>query len=492
MFKRACTALLLGTLIAPPWALAAGAPPTPRVAVDYRAAYPANFLWLVNALAGDPHASTAAFRAYWRSAGYARPGDDGQLATYRRIRGRYEGDYLRPEKEVASLVPLSPAGGDLRQKFFSLFFSSARMDEVWAKAEVLMADADREELARVFAHFQPAFDAHWKTNGHLEAYRAKFQAFAEARKLPALLGEAAGFLGVPAEADLRVRVIFLFTPEAKHTFGRAVGPNLVVEIPAGQTPEHQADVVVHELCHYFYDRGGVEQDAGFMKGLFGSGDRHAGPTWALLNEGLATAIGQGVAVERLVPASFTRTRAKPLGWYQDARIDAFAKAIYPAVNAAMRAGKTYRALGPDLLTAYARALGDADDDPKTYLASYILIDGFPRRQGFVRFFERVTPRSVWHSRLGSARNTLEAFPAQTVLVAATAADLPRIREEIGAYQVTAAQLDALARQERALLVLRRPANGYLFLVYGRDAAALDEAMAHFGALARFGEGLQPL
>lgn len=475
-----------------PVLLAAAAAQPPAVHVAYQAGQPANFFWLVNALAGDPHTSTAAFRDYWRQAGFARPADGDHLATFRRVRDRYAGEYLRDADERPSLVPVSPADGDLRQKFQALFLSSQTMDEVWLKGEVLLAERDRDALRDVFAHFRPAFDAHWRKAGHLAAYRDRFARFATAHDLAALLGRAAGFYGVPAARPLDVRVIFLFTPTARHTYGRAVGPNLVVEVPAGQAPEDQVDVVVHELCHYFYDRGGVEQDPAFMQAVFGSGARHAGPTWSLLNEGLATAIGQGVAAETLAPKAFAKTRGKPLGWYAEPRIDAFSQAIFPEVRAAMTAGQTYRTLAPSLLAAYDRALGAAADDPKAYLASYALIDAFPRRQGFARYFEQVPPRSVWHARFGGAARMLADYPAQTVVVAATAQDLPRVREELAAYHLTAAQLGALQAHERALLVVRRPANGYVFFVYGRDAAALDEAMARFGALPRFAEGLAAL
>jgi hypothetical protein len=234
----------------------------------------------------------------------------------------------------------------------------------------------------------------------------------------------------------------------------------------------------------------VEADATFATRFFGSGDRHAGPAWALLNEGIATAIGEGVAAERLAPTAFAKASAQPLGWYNDAHIDPFARALFPSVKSALAAGKPLRELAPDVLTAYAKALGAEDDDPRTYLASYILVDGYSRRQGFSRFFEQVPPRSVWHASFGSAARLLAEYPAQTAVVAATAADLERLSPE--AFSLRPADLDAQRRHDRALWVLRRPTNGYMFLVYGRDLAALDEAMARFGGLKRFSEGLSAL
>lgn len=464
----------------------------PQITVEYRASYPANFLWLVNTLAGDAHSNTEAFQAYWRRIGCARPDDEAQLAVFRQVRDRYHGEYLPAPSDERFVVPVSPNEGDLHQRCQSIFLSSSTMDEAWSKAEVLLTDADRERLQAVFAHFQPGFEAHWKRCGYLHDYRARFVEYARSHELSALLGDAARFLGVPDQAALPVRVIFLFTPSSQHTYGRAVGRDLVVEVPEGQGPEAQVDVVVHELCHYFYDRGGVEHDAAFMTRFFGTGDRHAGPAWGLLNEGLATAIGEGLAMERLAPDTFTRTLSKPLGWYNDDRIDRFAKALYPDLREAIRAGRTFRDLSPAMLSAYDRALGHRSDDPKTYLASYCLVDGFSRRQGFERYFKQVPPRSVWHSTFASAPRMLERYPAQTVVVAAQASDLPAIEASAEAYGISKEQHAALRRYERAILVVRRPVNGYLFLVYGRTPEALDEAMARFGGLDRFNEGLAPL
>lgn len=471
----------------------AAAPARPTVTIDYRASEPANFVWLLNALAGgDPHSGTASFRAYWKQAGLERAGDDAALADFRRVRDRYVGEYLHDDEAAGMPIPVSPNGGDLRDKFFSLFFSSATMAEVWAKAEVLLTDADRATLQGAFGHFAPAFAAHWKGCGALRGASDRFARYARAQHLDGVLAEAAGFYGVPAGTAMPVRVIFLFTPDRRHTFGRAVGPNLVVEVPAGQGPEEQADVVVHELCHYFYDRGGLERDAAFVKGFFAGGDRRAGPAWGLLNEGLATALGEGVATERLAPSVFASTRARPEGWYDDERIDRYAKALFPAVKGAIAAGGTVRDLGPAMREAYGLALGDAARCPATYLGSYVLVDGFPRRQGFTRFFERIPPRSVWHARLGNAAGMLGDYPAATVVAALTTEQLAALDEAPAAWQLTPAERAALAAQPMALLAKPRAMNGYLFLVVGRDAAALDEAMARFGAMARFEEGLTAL
>jgi hypothetical protein len=123
-------------------------------------------------------------------------------------------------------------------------------------------------------------------------------------------------------------------------------------------------VVFHEICHGLYASQPLARQRE-LDGYFTREARrspYAAQAYALINEALATALGNGWARRRAAG------RLDPGRWYDDAQIAGFARALYPEVEAYLEAGRamdrrfvqraveTLRRTSPEAIHAYASLL----------------------------------------------------------------------------------------------------------------------------------------
>lgn len=481
MSQRIATLLLVLTVCgARPAAAEIVAPP---VSLDYRASYPASLYWLINALAGDPHTNTAAYRAFWVKEGLQQAGDAPMWTRFAALREVYRGSYLKVSERENGFLPVPPPdGADLSRRFAQVFLTSDTMAEAWAKADILLTEDDLAELKVVFAHFAPRFVPRWKQLTYLDSYRRDFASYATSQRLDASLSRAARFYGVPTDKSLAVRVNFVFTPPAANTHGRQLGPDLVVEVVPGDTPKRRIDVVAHEICHYFYERARIQDDPRLYQAFFGQASPQAGPAIALLDEATATAIGQGVVAKQALGAEFAKSLVKPGSWYSDDRIDPFAKAFFPAIEQGMAKEQTLIALAPAALAAYDQAFGRQPETLMTHLANYVLVATHPRGTFLRPYFNLAPPRSLWRSGPAEAPAMLKSYSALPAVIALTHGELAAVEKTPAAYGLAGVDWPTVRAAHSGVFMARRPTAGWVFLVVGRDEAELGKALVRFAKI----------
>ena len=92
-------------------------------------------------------------------------------------------------------------------------------------------------------------------------------------------------------------------------------------------------VVLHEMCHVLYD----EQSSGFQHKLEGYFNESKSPykqfAYNFIDEGLATALGNGWAY------NYLSGKPDPADWYNNEYINGFGKALYPLVSEYLAANK---------------------------------------------------------------------------------------------------------------------------------------------------------
>lgn len=439
---------------------------------------PASLYWLVNALAGgDQHVNGEAYARDWQG----QKDDAPHLAAFRRLRDAYRGPLPEREPRENGYVPMPPSDAtEVSTRFANCFLAVDTMDQAWARVDGLLAEDDARALRRIMAHFQPRFERKFKQMTYLAAYRTAFQRYARQNHLDTWLGRASRFYGVPADARLRPRVTFVYSPPAGLSHGRRLANNLIVEVLPNEKPVDRVDVVVHELAHYFYGEAGLEDDPSFVEAFYKAGGADAGAALGLINESLATAIGQGAVQEALNPRGF----AKP-GWYADDAINPNAHAIFPSVKAALLAGTPVRQLVPQLVAGYHQAFKDQVPTPPRVLTSYMLVLDHRRDAIFQDYFKAIPPRSIFGSSLAESGAMWTKYRGLTGVIGLTAAELP-------AFKASSYGLDVNLTGASGVFIKARPTGGYLFIVTAPDKPALGQAMARFAAMESLPEGWTPL
>ncbi len=407
-------------LAAPGWAAPPTTQPTVELRVEPSSDLTATLFWLLSALTGDPFIEGKAWLAWWKSEGMEQPGDAALLAEFARLRSTYRGRMIDAKARENPWVPVPPPPGTrLDVRFAALFLGAHDLADLDRRAEVLLAEADQAALRTVTAAYAPRLQTLLDKNGWLVKFNSDFAEFTRTSQMNAFLQRVGRWLG--AAPGGQVRLHFVPAPPATVSHGRRLGQDLVVEVRQGDTPARRSDVVVHEAVHWLQERAGLDDDPALIAALFAQPGDTAARAWELLSEGTATAIGQGVWQAKASPKEFAESRSRTAGWYVDANIDPFAKALYPSLTAALDGEGTVRDLAGELNRAAA-----ATPPPKKLadiLQRYVLISNHrdaPWLQA--AWWQQVPPRSVWRADLAEAASWNDRYQGTTVVAMATTAE----------------------------------------------------------------------
>lgn len=114
-------------------------------------------------------------------------------------------------------------------------------------------------------------------------------------------------------------------------------------------------IAIHELCHFLYSSSTDAQKQKLISAFANSQDPSWLAGWDLLNEALATALGNGIAGEYLLNSSTYRRKLQTeRSVYNDLAIDAAAKALIPFLKTQTSDRKTL--YDSDFVGAYLTCL----------------------------------------------------------------------------------------------------------------------------------------
>ncbi len=93
-------------------------------------------------------------------------------------------------------------------------------------------------------------------------------------------------------------------------------------------------IIIHEMCHILYDAQSVEFQHQMEQWFTNSTSAYAPLAYSFINEGLATALGNGWAYKQI------HSSIDSGEWYNNKHIDGFAHAIFPLVERYLAEGKS--------------------------------------------------------------------------------------------------------------------------------------------------------
>lgn len=321
--SRTCKLVVWAVLLLP---CAARSAPRASDAVRFRvdAGYPASLYYLIDNMAGGSFRASAYYWEFWRKRYGLGDGDRAALERYRGLRDAFE------------------AGRGSGDAWALLFAGSRDLDEVWAKAAERLPAKDARALKAVVLRFDRKFRPYWnKHGGYLAREAARFESDGMPAKIAAFLARVAGVLELPGDFTRDDLLVLAWHPglkiSANMMHGFRLGRVLIVELPEGVGYEDQVDVAVHELVHDLFAAVPKPVRLALSERAL-NGDQRSGLFFLQgMNEGLATALGQGAFMAENFPKKFDPGGA----WYASG-VDAFAKAIFPEIRRALEADGTLR------------------------------------------------------------------------------------------------------------------------------------------------------
>ncbi len=326
-------------------------------AIHFRteAGYDASLYYLIDNMAGGSFRASPYYWSFWKKTYGFADGDQSLLDRYAAVRGKFESKNVEPDA------------------WPRIFLDGKTMDDAWPKVERVLPKNDVATLKNVFRRFGGIYRPYWDKHGaYLARAVSDFESAGMSREVPAYLARVADYFELPADFRRDDLLVFVWHPGLKISaslmHGRRVGSVMFVEIPEGFGYEDQIDVAVHEFIHDLFAAVPPGILSSFDEDLI-KGDRRSGSFFIQgMNEGLATALGQGVFMAGHFPKRF-----KPEGEWYATGVDEFAKAIFPEVRTAMDSGATMRSTG-DRLASAIRPVAERAKLPAFFKSHVLLME----------------------------------------------------------------------------------------------------------------------
>ena len=362
-----------------------------------------------------------------------------------------------------------------------------------SRLELLLPNRLAPEAVDIVQSLYPAFEKWWQREGAASGKPAS-DAMIAALQTAAIkqhVNELFAFYGSPKAARAPHTAYLLFRPglaDAKNTSGANFGSTSIVEFFAETESRGQTPVIVHEYSHYVFGVAPKPPTLALRSGVVTAGGEIGLPLWGLVDEALASAIGNGrVSRTLLGPDAYEAFAAKPLSFYNIANIDLAGKAMMPHVDAFVASGQTiFDRTFPDVYAKAVRAkLGDVLNQPATFMTEYsLVVDGAlgSGPEGGAPWASEFQTRSRMMAVLGCCGDNfsqaIKNAVKGTAVIAVSSSNADKLASVMRLSDDKQTALDAARREAGAvgaLLVSRETGSPPLILAIVNDGEALSRA-----------------
>lgn len=307
-------------------------PASANISVEFKTSRIHGLYYFLNSISDDPYASGELKKIFEKSP-YNTPENQLKIEEYSNaisvLQNSYEYDGF-------------PQGRHNGQSLNNLFeietaFSNS-LDDLSERALGLLNASSQSRLFASMAQWENIYnDLIWNPSfDKLVAYKAKLETGTQQWKMEYVLNQAAKFYNSDWPSDLPFTIGLIPIPLAKgRTSGGSLGTFETIEVLLDETEIfHRYGVIVHEMAHSLFGAQSMQFQSE-LENMFNSVQSpYAKYAYKLLNEGLATAVGNGWAYEI---ATGTINQGS---WYNDYYINTFAKGIYDKTKEYLAQGKS--------------------------------------------------------------------------------------------------------------------------------------------------------
>ena len=386
---------------------------------DLRALPWGNLFYQLDCLAGQGHCSQESYRSLWQTLSWDTE-DDQQLALWKNLRQRYAQHIQFETPTVQSPLPTRFEGMRLWDKIRLASLNAHNTHELQLNLQLVMHPQDAEQLVALLLHFNPRFLSWWQSEGEAlsRSGLVHFESLLQQKTLPSFLSQVGRFYEAELTPESLLAFNFMARPQSPENTsnGEQIESQSVVEIVAGKAPGDKLDVVVHELCHYLYRRSPAEAEQRLLQWFASQPGPEAIVAYNLLNEVLATSIGNALINQwQMSPSDFQKYVKNPRALYNDPWIAPVAKAVYPRVQRALDTGESLYSVAflNDYLRLTRQTLGAEARHPVPLLRTMAAAYTPETRDAFRSFQRQLRIGAAWgnNSLAPESQRTFQTFSA---------------------------------------------------------------------------------
>jgi hypothetical protein len=430
----------------------------------------ANLAYQLDCLSDTVACTQSVFRELWKSEWM--PADDAALAVWKSVRRRYRGSLNLIDDPKA---PHSHLSYGARVRTASLLSES--IDDYARWLDVLVLPGDKAKLRATLDHFWPRFSTWWTAHGRaiVAAPLPRFAALLGDEHLAKLFDRVAHFYSPDLAPGTDISFDLVARPPADGTHAEANDNHLVIEVQADDKVETRMPVAAHELCHFFYESRTATATQTLNERFAGSPDPLSRIAAGLMNEALATVLGNAFIGQLVAPDETARRLAHDNGLYNDRNIDRTAKALAAQIDALVAGTIDDDAFFTAYLAAVHTALGDSPA-PSAYFREFLLAYSPAMEASGERFIRQSKAESVYSNLLTpDAAAEVTRNPQFTVISMLSPQDLATFDAYAKTLGATVAQ-ELRAEAKRGVpfvYAIPRPPHAMAYILVASDATSMD-------------------
>lgn len=339
----------------------------------------ANLVYQLDCLSGEHiTCSKKTYEDLWKKEFYKKDEDKEYLKEWGDIQNRYD-----VEAELKTSGQSSATNRydrvQLLTKIRIASFQSSDMEDYFNHLDLIILPKDREKFEKVIRHFYPRFKKWWEnvalSTGN--SFAKKTDALLKRPDISKKLQQYASFYQAELPEDYTINFNLFYRPFFKEgTGGQQLENYSVAEFLPTEKPSDRIDVIIHELCHFFFASAIQEKLSSLQKKFEMTETIETRSSYNLLNETLATALGNGIITKlNMDKKQWKKYFSQQESFYNNYFIDKAAKAILPWLEDWIKDGKTL--YDPSFVEKYnlslESAFGNELTAPKLLLNKLVLV-----------------------------------------------------------------------------------------------------------------------
>lgn len=460
---------------------------------QFRVSEIGNLSHQLDCLSGIAPDNDNGYRKFWTAKLGWTNEDEKQLEIWRELNQKYKGRLKIEQTEDGKLnYPINGASIDSvvlqdRLRFASLLSSS--IEDYQRYLEILVLPAEVKKFTGVIKHFYPRFHLWWQAEAEqlLNARAEQYMSLVKEKSLLDLTKRAAVFYGAQFPDDYVIYFHLLYKPMSLSAHSEQVENHALLEVRDKEVISSQLPSLIHELCHHLIRLAPREPQEKLARDFIEGSLPYSLAVYNLLDEALASAIGNGLVVKSLVSdEAFQKYQAREKSFYSDPFIDRAAKALMPIIT--RRMAEEASIYSGDFAAEYLRAVGDALGELKfsPMLAFKIMAGVFnlPQRPAYWKFLDAVAPGSAFSFNSldsGEGWDFLERYKELNAAIFLLNSELPNLkRREALLGKANLKQIDKIGRVGKNFVYgIRRSSKSHIYIFVGTNTASLEELVAAF-------------
>ena len=430
------------------------------------------------------HVGPADFAALWSKEFIKSDEDRRFIKQWADLEGRYNKSISLDGPDMPLERPYSYVSIFERIRIAGL--RSTSTDDFLNQVSLLVQPRDELQFAAVLRHFERPFHQWWQREamGQGRTFVAGLRKLMTERQIQDRIEQFRKFYGPDLPGDYEAPFSLVYRPNLAKapTNGQQLDGISVVEFLPKEKPEQRIDVILHEFCHFLYRSRSDQATVKFQQRFVDFGDPAAKPAFNLLNEGLATALGNGIIGRQERPQSewdaFVR---RPLSFYNNAHIDRAGKQLLILLDDWLPKGKTLD--DPEFANAYLAALkrefGTELTAPALYLSeAFLYVDQRIGKEFSGELRRKLNVASAYSSvsdRINA--ELLGDLTQQPNLSAVFVVPADQIDSLVSTRVIDAADATVIGAAKKPVLFgRRRGATAYTFVIVAESAAEAQPAL----------------